>query len=209
MVLIFLLIMNYLINAYTIFAASVLASNGVLRSLFSAAFPLFTAQMYSVLSVHWASTLPAFLALACLPAPFLLYKYGAAIRKKCKYAAQSAAFMDKIRNQAPCAQPGAGVETPKSDSSHTRHEEEAEQEAVDYSYEDENEPKSRFVEVKAPGESGNELQKVRTGRSMRSQRSVRTIREEDMNPYDIDRVNTRDSFVAVGRVRSRSVGRNG
>jgi len=209
MVLIFLSIMNYLIDAYTIFAASVLAGNGILRSLFGAAFPLFTMQMYSGLGVHWATTIPAFLALACLPAPFLLYKYGAAIRKKCKYAAQSAAFMEKIRNQVPRAQPGDGVATPDSDSSHTRHEENAEQEAIDYSYEDENEPKSRFEEIKAPGEGGSELYKVRTGRSMKSQRSVRTIKEEDMNPYDIDRVNTRDSFAAAGRVRSRSVGRSG
>jgi hypothetical protein len=42
MVLVFLSIMNYLIDAYVIFAASVLAANAVLRSLFGAAFPLFT-----------------------------------------------------------------------------------------------------------------------------------------------------------------------
>lgn len=36
MVLIFLGIMNYLIDSYTIFAASVLAANSVLRSLFGA-----------------------------------------------------------------------------------------------------------------------------------------------------------------------------
>jgi multidrug resistance protein len=42
MVLVFLSIMNYLIDAYTIYAASVLAANSVLRSLFGAIFPLFT-----------------------------------------------------------------------------------------------------------------------------------------------------------------------
>jgi multidrug resistance protein len=46
MVLIFLSIMNYLIDAYTIFAASVLAGNGIIRSIFGAVFPLFTVQMY-------------------------------------------------------------------------------------------------------------------------------------------------------------------
>jgi len=40
MVLVFLSIMNYLIDAYTIFAASVLAGNGIIRSVFGAAFPL-------------------------------------------------------------------------------------------------------------------------------------------------------------------------
>lgn len=41
-VLIFLGVMNYLIDTYTIYAASVLAANSVLRSLFGAAFPLFS-----------------------------------------------------------------------------------------------------------------------------------------------------------------------
>lgn len=50
-VLIFLGIMNYLIDAYTIFAASVLAANSVLRSLFGAIFPLFTSYMYAGLGM--------------------------------------------------------------------------------------------------------------------------------------------------------------
>jgi hypothetical protein len=41
MVLVFLTIMNYLMDAYTIFAASVLAANSVLRSCFGTAFPPF------------------------------------------------------------------------------------------------------------------------------------------------------------------------
>ncbi|KAJ5247442.1 hypothetical protein N7468_002425 [Penicillium chermesinum] len=93
MVLVFLGIMNYLIDAYTIFAASVLAANSVLRSLFGAAFPLFTTYMYNNLGIHWASSIPAFLALACVPFPFLFYKYGPAIRVRCKFAAQSDQFM--------------------------------------------------------------------------------------------------------------------
>ncbi|KFH40521.1 putative MFS-type transporter-like protein [Hapsidospora chrysogenum ATCC 11550] len=90
MTLIFHSIFNYLIDAYTIYAASVLAANAVLRSLFGAAFPLFTRQMYEDLGTQWASTVPAFLALACLPMPFVLYKYGPAIRRKCKYSAKAA-----------------------------------------------------------------------------------------------------------------------
>jgi multidrug resistance protein len=48
MVLVFLSIMNYLIDSYTIYAASVLAANSVLRSLFGAIFPLFTTCKCSV-----------------------------------------------------------------------------------------------------------------------------------------------------------------
>lgn len=100
MVLVFLSCMNYLIDSYTIYAASVLAANSVLRSLFGAAFPLFTSQMYNNLGIHWASTIPAFLALACLPFPFLFYKYGEPIRLKCKYAAQAHQIMQAMKAEA-------------------------------------------------------------------------------------------------------------
>lgn len=89
--LIFTAVFSYLIDAYTIYAASALAANTVLRSLFGAAFPMFTKQMYDKLGTQWASSLPAFLALACIPVPFVLWKHGPAIRKKCKYAARAAA----------------------------------------------------------------------------------------------------------------------
>ena len=49
-VLIFLGVMNYLIDTYTIYAASVLAANSVLRSLFGAAFPLFSKSNFCLRS---------------------------------------------------------------------------------------------------------------------------------------------------------------
>ncbi|KAL2164452.1 hypothetical protein VTH06DRAFT_3668 [Thermothelomyces fergusii] len=100
LVLVFLSLLSYMIDSYTVFAASVLAANSVLRSLFGAAFPLFTPYMYEDLGIHWASTIPAFLALACMPFPFLFYRYGAAIRRRCKYAAEAAAVLEKMLQQA-------------------------------------------------------------------------------------------------------------
>jgi multidrug resistance protein len=100
MVLVFLSITNYLVDAYTIFAASALAANAVLRSLFGAAFPLFTRQMFDRLGIHWASTIPAFLAVVCIPFPFLIYKYGPVIRRRCRYAAEAAAFRDRLVQKA-------------------------------------------------------------------------------------------------------------
>ncbi|KIX99524.1 uncharacterized protein Z520_05100 [Fonsecaea multimorphosa CBS 102226] len=96
---VFLACMNYLIDAYVIYAASVLAANSVLRSLFGAVFPLFTVQMYHNLGIHWASSIPAFLALACAPFPFVFYRYGESIRMKCKYAAQAHEALQQIRTQ--------------------------------------------------------------------------------------------------------------
>ncbi|KAH9238778.1 hypothetical protein K456DRAFT_1827877 [Colletotrichum gloeosporioides 23] len=98
LVLVFLSLLNYLVDSYVVFAASVLAANSVMRSLFGAAFPLFTTQMYENLGIHWASSIPAFLSLACLPFPFLFYKYGHIIRAKCTFAAEAAAVLERMRN---------------------------------------------------------------------------------------------------------------
>ncbi|KAK5062781.1 hypothetical protein LTR84_004856 [Exophiala bonariae] len=81
MVLIFLSINNYLVDGYLLYAASVLAGGTVMRSLLASAFPMFTAYMYRRLGIHWASSIPAFLSLACAPLPFIFYFYGARIRK--------------------------------------------------------------------------------------------------------------------------------
>jgi hypothetical protein len=53
--------------------------------------------MYENLGIHWASSIPAFLALACVPFPFLFYKYGEPIRMKCKFAAEAARVLAQMR----------------------------------------------------------------------------------------------------------------
>ncbi|PYI32567.1 bicyclomycin resistance protein [Aspergillus indologenus CBS 114.80] len=95
--LIFLSIFNYLVDTYTVYSASVLAANSLLRSLFGCVFPLFTTYMYDRLGLHWAACVPAFLALACTPLPFVFYTFGRDIRSRCRYAAESARFMETMR----------------------------------------------------------------------------------------------------------------
>ncbi|TKX23967.1 MFS transporter-like protein 65 [Elsinoe australis] len=183
MVLVFLSIMNYLIDSYVIFAASVLAANSVLRSLFGAAFPLFTTQMYSALGIHWAASIPAFLALACVPFPFLFWKYGSKIREKCTYAAQAMEFLKRLQQQ-------------KDEGESSEDIDEKEQEAFDESYDDENALEPRFEEIK-------------TGQAPRQQDGGKLAKTKSYegNPYDIDRVATRESF-AAGRA-SRTTSREG
>ncbi|KAK5459617.1 hypothetical protein LTS15_003746 [Exophiala xenobiotica] len=96
--LIFMSCTNYLIDSYVIYAASVMAANSILRSLFGAVFPLFTIDMYENLGRHWASAVPGFIALACFPFPIFFYKYGAVIRRKCKYSAQAARYLDSLKS---------------------------------------------------------------------------------------------------------------
>lgn len=115
-VMLFLSVTNYLVDTYTIYAASVMAANAVLRSLFGAAFPLFTTYMYRNLGIHWASSVPAFLTLACAPLPFLFYRYGAAIRRRCKYSAEAARVMGQLRaHHAATAAPKAPEESTEVD----------------------------------------------------------------------------------------------
>ncbi|KAF7861912.1 hypothetical protein EAF04_007793 [Stromatinia cepivora] len=100
MVIVFIAVFNYLIDTYAVFAASALAANSVLRSLFGFAFPLFTQYMFDNLGIHWASLIPAFLALACVPAPFVFCKYGAVIRAHCVWIVRSEAIMKSMRARA-------------------------------------------------------------------------------------------------------------
>ncbi|KAF2215055.1 hypothetical protein CERZMDRAFT_105385 [Cercospora zeae-maydis SCOH1-5] len=226
MVLIFLGLMNYLIDAYTIFAASVLAGNSVLRSLFGAAFPLFTSQMFGNLGIHWASSVPAFLALACVPFPFLFYKYGAAIRKKCKYSAESDRFMKQMAGQAisddeeeEAADDDSTNEKDsadrKSDSEKTSH-----NMAPDTTAAASAEQGSSRIEQRAPKEEVEEPRRVsmvssasdteedsprfapitqtKSKTSMKSTRSQRAGHAGyDSSPFDLDRINTRESFKAA------------
>lgn len=98
-VLVILPMINYLIDAYTIYAASVLAAAAIFRSILGAVFPLFTTRMYDALGIHWASSIPAFFTLACMPFPFVMHRYGATLREKCKYASEAAEMMKKIQMQ--------------------------------------------------------------------------------------------------------------
>ncbi|KAJ5178068.1 Major facilitator superfamily domain general substrate transporter [Penicillium coprophilum] len=98
-VLVILPIMNYLIDSYTIYAASVLAAAAIFRSVVGAAFPLFTTQMYHNLGIHWASSIPAFMTLVCMPFPLIMYRYGAVVRMKCKYSFEAAEMIRKMQMQ--------------------------------------------------------------------------------------------------------------
>ncbi|KAJ6184367.1 hypothetical protein N7519_005668 [Penicillium mononematosum] len=102
-VLVILPIMNYLIDTYTIYAASVLAAAAIFRSVVGAVFPLFTTQMYHNLGIHWASSIPAFLTLLCMPFPLIMYRYGEAVRMKCKYSFEAAEMMRKMQLQQTAA----------------------------------------------------------------------------------------------------------
>ncbi|RPB16476.1 MFS general substrate transporter [Morchella conica CCBAS932] len=83
---IFLQSLNYLIDAYLMFAASAIAANTFLRSAFAAGFPLFGRQMFHNLGVNWAGSLLGFIAIAMIPIPISFFLFGARIRARSKWA---------------------------------------------------------------------------------------------------------------------------
>ncbi|KAJ2903387.1 uncharacterized protein MKZ38_009964 [Zalerion maritima] len=83
---IFLQSLNYLVDAYLMFAASAIAGNTFMRSLCGAAFPLFSTYMFDGMGIQWAATLLGVVAALLAPIPVFFYMYGAKIRQKSKFA---------------------------------------------------------------------------------------------------------------------------
>lgn len=185
MVLVFLSVFNYLIDSYTIFSASVLAANSALRSLFGMAFPLFTTYMYHNLGIHWASSIPAFLALACVPFPFIFYKYGARIRQRCTYASEADAFMRRLaeRNQA-IRREEPGSEKDEKTNSVARVSDDADLSETD-----------TLSTVPSRGTVARHASRA-SRQSGRSLHRVATAAQYEENPYDLDLVNTQQSAIS-------------
>jgi len=76
----------FIVDIYLQSSASALAANTFIRSAAAAGLPLAAPGMYQHLGVAWATSLLGFLCVALIPAPFLFYKYGAALRRRSKFA---------------------------------------------------------------------------------------------------------------------------
>lgn len=101
---VFLQCLNYIIDAYLMFAASAIAANTIMRSLFGAVslpwkiharnysnnkvqvFPLFATYMFEGIGINWGMTLLGCVAALFIPMPFIFYIYGKKIRMKSKFA---------------------------------------------------------------------------------------------------------------------------
>lgn len=81
--------LNYLIDTFQQYAASAIAVNTSLRSVFAGAFPLFTNAMFHSLGVPWASSLLGFVSIALIPIPYIFYIFGPRIRARGKWSKAS------------------------------------------------------------------------------------------------------------------------
>ncbi|KAF3765338.1 MFS general substrate transporter [Cryphonectria parasitica EP155] len=96
MVLLYMSLTNYIVDAYLGYAASALAATTVVRSGAAAAFPLFTSTMYDQLGIHWASSVPGFMSVIFVPALLAFYKWGHIIRSKTRFAAEAARLAEAM-----------------------------------------------------------------------------------------------------------------
>ncbi|KAJ5507793.1 hypothetical protein N7527_009936 [Penicillium freii] len=71
---------NYLIDAYSKYAASALGAVGFVENISIAFLPLAAAAMYTNLGFQWASSLLAFVSLALAATPFVVIQWGKEIR---------------------------------------------------------------------------------------------------------------------------------
>lgn len=83
--LVFISMLNYLADAYDIYAASALASSAFSRSIFAVLLPLAASPMYGRLGIPWACSLLGFLTLAMAIIPFVFLRYGTWLRMHSPY----------------------------------------------------------------------------------------------------------------------------
>ncbi|EMD94743.1 hypothetical protein COCC4DRAFT_74924 [Bipolaris maydis ATCC 48331] len=81
----FMALLNYLVDAYEIFAASAMAAASLSRSSFGAILPFATKPMYRAMGVPWATSLLGFFSLALCVVPFVFVKWGEKMRDKSKF----------------------------------------------------------------------------------------------------------------------------
>jgi len=80
---------GYVADSYTIYAASAFACLSLLRSLFSAVFPLFGHQMFTAISPNAASSILAGLATVFCASAYIFKRYGRVLRDRSAFARYS------------------------------------------------------------------------------------------------------------------------
>ncbi|KIY03520.1 uncharacterized protein Z520_00211 [Fonsecaea multimorphosa CBS 102226] len=78
--------LNYLVDTFQKYAASAVAANTFLRSVFAAAFPLVVTPLYHNVGVPWGTSIFGFFAVALIPVPFVFFVFGKRIRAKSKWS---------------------------------------------------------------------------------------------------------------------------
>ncbi|KAL5375840.1 hypothetical protein DPSP01_010945 [Paraphaeosphaeria sporulosa] len=81
----FMALLNYLVDAYEVFAASAMAAASLSRSSFGAVLPFAAKPMYRAMGVAWATSLLGFVSVGLCVVPFVFLKWGGKMRAKSKF----------------------------------------------------------------------------------------------------------------------------
>lgn len=162
--------------------------------------------MYSALGIHWASSVPAFLALACVPFPFIFYKYGAQIRARCVYAAQAEAVMEKLRAQANAGV--APVPRQKPTTELSRSTTEGTNAGTESGSDDTDVESLRGTRTRES--TSGAVERAQLTRTKSRAESIPEAANYNASPYDIDRIYTSTSVAGLETTQTktnRSAGR--
>lgn len=72
---------SYLVDAFGVHAASTIGANVVMHSIAGAILPLAGIRLYKGLGLGWENSVLAFVALAFVPMPLILMRYGRHLRQ--------------------------------------------------------------------------------------------------------------------------------
>lgn len=78
-------IQNFLVDAFFPYHAAATAAASATRSVFACVLPIFCAQMFGTLKWGWGGSLLAFIAIAAIPCPLIMFKYGKRLRERYKF----------------------------------------------------------------------------------------------------------------------------
>ncbi|KAF1961769.1 MFS general substrate transporter [Byssothecium circinans] len=78
--------LNYLVDTFTLYAASAVAANTFLRSCFAGAFPLVVAPLYHNLGTGVGSSITGGFAAVLVPVPFVFFWFGKRVRRRGRWS---------------------------------------------------------------------------------------------------------------------------
>lgn len=80
---------NYLVDTFQLYAASAIAANTFLRSVFAAVFPLLVGPVYNSIGIGPGASIFGGFSTLLIPVPYVFYIYGKRIRAASKWSKAS------------------------------------------------------------------------------------------------------------------------
>ncbi|SMR47412.1 unnamed protein product [Zymoseptoria tritici ST99CH_3D1] len=100
--LIFMALINYMVDAYEIYAASAMGIASCTRSIFGVVVPFAARPMYDALGIGWGCTLLGCVSLVMGVVPFAFLRYGGVIRSRSRWCGElkRAKEEERVRREA-------------------------------------------------------------------------------------------------------------